>query len=188
MLMPNSESCIDPSTCTASIGDGGTGRNTCTLLKALLAHSIRLRDLYKKACWQIADIQFHHLRVLFDAHCKEQSRLIDVLIDRIRMLGGADGVFAGAFLQGTRFSCALRGRTPAIRLLQDLLDAHELVLSAVHSSARGDSQNDGASTRDFAVGQVALANELQSRIICEQLIRGDVRRRFSEAQCADADA
>lgn len=187
MLMPNSEEVIDPSTGTSSIGDGGTGRDTCRLLEVLLSHSIRLRDLYKKARWKTADIQFHNLRLLFDAHYIEQLRLIDVLIDRIRLLGGAGSVFAGAFLRDTQFSYALRGRTCAIRLLNDLLDAHELVLSVIRSSARSDSQNDGASIRDSAMGQVALANELQCRVISEQLIHRNVQRRFGEAQFSGAD-
>jgi starvation-inducible DNA-binding protein len=144
--------------------------------------------LYKNARWQTSDIQYHHLRLLFDDHYKEQLRLVDVLIDRIRMLGGVGSVFAGVFLQGTQFSYALRGRTSSIRLLSDLLDAHELVLIAARSSAQSEAQDDGASIRDFAAGQVVLSNDQQSRSVSEQLIRRDQTRRFVESQHCDVDA
>jgi hypothetical protein len=41
---------------------------------------------------------------------------------------------AGTFLQGTRPTCALRGHLAPNRLLCDLLDAHELVLSAARAA------------------------------------------------------
>jgi starvation-inducible DNA-binding protein len=149
----------------------GDTRNSDHLahLEELLAHSVRLRDMYKNARWQTADIQFRLLRLLFDDHYREQLRLIDVLKDRIRMLGGADRILAGAFLQGSRFSYALRGRTSPCRLLEDLLDAHGLVLFAVRSV--GNSTGDDAYNRDLAVGRVGLTNELQHHLIDGQLMR-----------------
>jgi hypothetical protein len=48
--------------------------------------------------WQTADIQFRGLRILFDDRYKEQLRLVDVLLDRLRMLGGAGRVLAGLLL------------------------------------------------------------------------------------------
>src|ERR1700677_3113265 len=54
----------------------GSSRRTAALLDELLVHSIKLRDLYKSARWQTADIQFSGLRALFDDHYKEQLRLV----------------------------------------------------------------------------------------------------------------
>jgi starvation-inducible DNA-binding protein len=114
------------------------------------------------------------LHLLFDAHYKEQLRLVDVLIDRVRMLGGAARIFAGDLLQSSEFSSGLRGRPARSRLLRELLDAHELILSAAHSGGTSDGQNASAWVRDLAVGQVVLANELQGRSIGELLVsRGD---------------
>src|SRR6201998_2463749 len=87
----------------------GRFSSTADLLDELLAHSIKLRDLYKSARWQTADIQFRSLRILFDDHYKEQLRLVDVLLDRLRVLGGAGCSLAGLLLQGTQFFLALRG-------------------------------------------------------------------------------
>ena len=116
------------------MGDRTATSETGTLLSELLTHTVRLRDLYKKARWQTADIQSRQLRRMFESHYKEQLRLVDVLVDRIRMLGGAGRVFAGVFLRDTALSSALRGRPSTIRLLRDLLDAHELTLGAARSA------------------------------------------------------
>jgi len=41
-------------------------------LNQLLADSITLRDLYKKAHWQVAGPTFYQLHLLFDKHFEEQ--------------------------------------------------------------------------------------------------------------------
>src|ERR1700679_2157377 len=65
------------------------------VLEELLTHSIHLRDIYKNARWQTADLQFRSLRQLFDGHYNEQIQLVDLLVDRIRALNGAGRIFAG---------------------------------------------------------------------------------------------
>jgi len=152
---------------------------TIVLLNELLTHTLPLRDLYKGARCQTADIQFRHLRPLFDVHYKEQLTLVDVLVDRIRALGGASRVLAGAFLQGTAPSYALRGHLAPNRLLCDLLDAHEVVLSATHTAGAPSLPTAPSAVHDFAVGQVMLTNDLQRCSLGEQLVRLDQARRFA---------
>jgi len=165
------------STLDTVVVDVTASRKTVAVLDDLLAYSIRLRDTYKNARWQTSGIQFHHLHLMFDSHYKGQLRLVDVLMDRIRVLDGADRVFAGDFLQDTRFSYALRGRQAPVRLLRDLLDAHEQVLGAARPTGRNDAQND--LSWDFAVGQVVLTNELQSSSVNEQLVSHEPKPRTS---------
>src|SRR5271154_5622814 len=112
-----------------SAGDFRTHK-TIVLLDELLMHTLPLRDLYKSARCRTADSHICHLHPLFDAHYKEQLALVDVLVDRIRALGGANRILAGAFLQGTLHRFPLRGHLAPTRLLSDLLDAHDIVLSA----------------------------------------------------------
>jgi starvation-inducible DNA-binding protein len=145
-------------------------REIVEALEELLTQSIHLRDLYKRACWQASAVQDHGLRQLFDAHYKEQLRLVDLLIDRIRTLGGDGTVFAGDFLQGTQFPHHPRGRSAPTRLLRELLDAHEWVLTAALPTGSNHGQSERGYARDFALGQVVLANELQSSVVREQLM------------------
>jgi starvation-inducible DNA-binding protein len=187
MPIPNSDHAFDPSPVTPSMGDRATDRETGMLLNELLAHSIRLRDLYKKARWQTTGLQFRQLRLMFETHYKEQLRLVDVLVDRIRMLRGGGRVFAGVFLQETRFSYPCRGRPAIVRILRDLIDAHESALGAAHSGAQRDVEDNPRPMRDFAVGQVVLTNDLQIWSIGEQLMRRDAKRRLFEPHCGGAD-
>jgi starvation-inducible DNA-binding protein len=170
-----------------SVGDF-TAHKTMGLLDELLTHTLLLRDSYKSARCQTANIHLRHLRPLFDTHYKEQLVLVDVLVDRIRALGGASRVLAGAFLQGTPPSHALRGRSAPNRLLCDLLDAHEIVLSAAHTAGTHGQQSDSSAVQDFAVGQVLLTNDQQGCSVREQLVRLDQARRFAISSFSGVDA
>src|ERR1700733_1124380 len=121
MLETNSDSTVKSHEAASAAAHEGGSRRTAALLDELLVHSIKLRDLYKSARWQTADLQFRGLRALFDDHYKEQLRLVDVLLDRLRMLGGGGRVLGGHLVQGTQLSRALRGQPSLIRLLRDLL-------------------------------------------------------------------
>jgi starvation-inducible DNA-binding protein len=162
---------IDSPTGTNSTASKSESWKTVEVLEVLLAHSIHLRDLYKNARWQTADIQFRRLRQVFDGHYKEQIHLVDVLIDRIHALNGAGRIFASDFLHRTQFSQLLRGRASATDLLAELLDAHESVLNAALPTQAKDAQVNRSWTRDFAVGQVVLTNDQQILAVSEQLMQ-----------------
>ena len=155
-----------------SVGNSAMHK-TIGLLEELLLHTLPVRDLYKSARCQGDDIHLRPWRALFDIHYKEQLRLVDVLVDRIRELGGASRVLAGALLQRPHLSYALRGHLARTRLLYDLLDAHELVLSAAHTGGARSQPTDPSAVHDFAVGQVVLINDAQSCSVREQLLRSD---------------
>ena len=145
------------------------------LLEELLTESIRLRDLYKNARLQIPSGQYRELRRIVDHHYKQQFGIIDLIVDRIRALGGAVGLFASEFLQSGQYCRVLRGPQALNRLLHDFLEAHESLLSM----ARLHCSNDATYwVRDFAVGQVVLANERQSELISEILLRSDPQQRL----------
>ena len=165
-----------------------TAHKTIVLLDELLTHTLRLRDLYKSARCQAADIQFRHLRPLFDTHYEEQLALVDVLVDRIRALGDAGRVLAGTFLHGTPPCYALRGHLARKRLLCDLLDAHEMVMSAAHPAGAYSKQTDSSAVQDFTVGQVLLTNDQQGCSVREQLVKLDQARRFAISSFSGVDA
>jgi starvation-inducible DNA-binding protein len=160
----------DPLAGMNSTTSKGESWETVEVLEDLLVQSIHLRDLYKNARWQAGDVQFRRFRRLFDGHYQEQIRLVDVLLDRIRMLNGAGRVFAGDFLQRNQVSSLLRGRASITRLLVDLVDAHESALSAAQPVQGSDGSVSPAWTRDFAVGQFVLSNDQQLFIVREQLL------------------
>src|SRR5712672_3770299 len=65
-----------------------TRRGSAINLNQLLADTITLRDLYKKHHWQVSGPTFYPLHLLFDKHAGEQSELVDLIAERVMMLGG----------------------------------------------------------------------------------------------------
>src|SRR5881227_4213168 len=57
-------------------------------LNQLLADTMTLRDLYKKAHWQVSGPTFYQLHLLFDKHYAEQVEIVDTIAERIQLLGG----------------------------------------------------------------------------------------------------
>jgi starvation-inducible DNA-binding protein len=168
--MPLSANALTTSLPTATSLSGAENESkTVEVLEELLAQSIHLRDLYENARCQTANMQYRHLRQVFDDHYREQIHLVDVLIDRIRALDGAERVFAHDFLHHDQLSQILR-RASISGLLSELIDAHDLVLSTAQPAATNDGQADHSWARDFAVGQVVLTNDLQILAISKQLI------------------
>jgi starvation-inducible DNA-binding protein len=164
---------------------------TIVMLDELLTHTLPLRDLYKSARCRATDTHLRHLRPLFATHYEEQLALVDMLVDRIRALGGASRVLAGAFLPGTPACNALRGHVAPSRLLCDLLDAHEIVMSTVHTAGAYGQQIDSAAAQDFAVGQVLLTNDQQGCSVRQQLVKLDQAsqaRRFAISSFSGVDA
>ncbi len=174
MNVPTSDPAIGPSAIPVTGADAPPCK-TVAVLQEWLTQSIHLRDLYKNARWQLSGVDFPDLRQMLDDHYKEQLTVIDVLVDRIRNLGGAARVFAGDFLQRTQFCHVLRGRIAPKRLLHELLEAHESILGAARPNG---SNEDHLWMRDLAVGQVVLANDAQSWAINERLLGHDPRQRF----------
>ena len=138
---------------------------TVGILEELLAQSILLRDLYKIARWQSCNGELCRMHQLFEGHYKEQLRLVDVLIDRVRMLGGTGRVLAGDFLKATQLCCGVRSHRAPGRWVDELLDAHELVLSTAQPAGATDNHQ---WVHEFAVGLVVLTNDMQNVSLREQ--------------------
>jgi starvation-inducible DNA-binding protein len=135
------------------------------ILEELLAQSILLRDLYKIARWQTCNGELCRMHLLFEGHYKEQLRLVDVLIGRLRMLGGTGRVLADEILKGTRLSCGVRTHRAPGRWVDALLEAHELVLSTAQPPGATDNHQ---WAHEFAVGLVVLTNDMQNVSLREQ--------------------
>src|SRR5438128_11908287 len=75
-------------------------------LNQLLADSITLRDLYKKSHWQVAGPTFYQLHLLFDKHFDEQVEIVDIIAERIQLLGGVSLAMAPDVSETTSHSTA----------------------------------------------------------------------------------
>ena len=145
-------------------------------LNRLVAHSMALRDLYKKAHWQTSGATFYAAHLLFDKHYEQQLELIDALAERVQTLGGVALALAHDVVEESRIARAPRGRERVEAQLHRLLDAHEIVLQEARPLAREAAERGDDGTNDLIVSQVVRTNELQSWFVHEQLQLDDSHR------------
>ena len=138
-------------------------------LNRLLAHTMAVRDLYKKAHWQTAGATFYELHRLFDVHHAAQVELIDVLAERVGTLGGVALALSHDVAEESRISRAPRGRESAVHQLRRFVDAHEMILEEARPLAREAGARGDEGTTDIIVSEVVRTNELQAWFIAQHL-------------------
>jgi starvation-inducible DNA-binding protein len=151
---------LDESVCQKSVED----------LNQILADTITLRDLYKKSHWQVTGHTFYQLHLLFDKHFEEQAKLVDMVAERIQLLGGISLAMGADVAEETRIARPPRGREEVPVQISRLLEAHELILTYARDAASeaDDAGDDG--TNDLLVSDVIRTNELQVWFLSEHLV------------------
>ena len=139
-------------------------------LNLLLADTITLRDLYKKSHWQVGGPTFYQLHLLFDKHAGEQSELVDLVAERIQILGGVSVAMAPDVAELTRLERPPRGREEVPVQISRLLESHHEIIKDVRDLAKkaADLGDDG--TNDLLVSNVLRTNELQVWFVSEHLV------------------
>ncbi len=138
-------------------------------LNRLLAHTMALRDLYKKSHWQTSGATFYELHLLFDKHYKEQLDIMDDIAERVQTLGGVAFALSHDVAEESRIARAPRGRESVPAQLQRLVEAHEMILGEARPLAREADEAGDDGTNDLIVSQIVRTNELQSWFIAEHL-------------------
>ena len=105
-----------------------TRRASADNLNQLLADTMTLRDLYKKHHWQVSGPTFYQLHLLFDKHFNEQNELVDLIAERIMILGGVSIAMSADVAETTLIPRPPKGREEAPVQISRLLHAHEVVL------------------------------------------------------------
>jgi starvation-inducible DNA-binding protein len=150
--------------------DAKVREKVCAFLNVLLADTMCLRDLYKKAHWQVGGPTFYPLHLLLDKHFEEQSELVDRIAERIQMLGGVSVATAHDVAEMTRVKQAPRGREEAPVMISRLLEAHEMMLVDARSRAREASELGDEGTNDLLVSDLVRRHEMQVWFLSEHLV------------------
>jgi len=139
-------------------------------LNQVLADTMTLRDLYKKHHWQVSGPTFYQLHLLFDKHYEEQDALVDLIAERIQLLGGVSVAMAADVAETTLIPRPPKGREEPPVQISRLLHAHEIVLKEARAMARraADAGDDG--TNGLLVSDVIRRNELQVWFIAEHVV------------------
>jgi starvation-inducible DNA-binding protein len=138
-------------------------------LNRLLAHTIAIRDLYKKAHWQTSGATFYELHLLFDKHYGEQEALMDALAERVQALGGVARALAHDVVEESRLARGPSGVETPVDQLRRLVDAHEFILLEARPLAREAANRGDDGTNDLMVSQVIRSNELESWFVLRHL-------------------
>jgi len=152
----------------------GLGENvrlaSVDMLNQALADTMTLRDLYKKAHWQVSGHTFYQLHLLFDKHYTEQSELVDTIAERIQSLGGIAIAMAHDVAEMTSLERPPRGRERVPVIISRLLAAHEKMLTQIRKFAREASEKGDDGTNDLLVSDLIRTHELQVWFISEHLV------------------
>ena len=155
-------------------------------LNQLLADAMTLRDLYKKAHWQVIGPTFYQLHLLFDKHYQEQVEVVDTVAERIQMLGGVAIAMAPDVAETTQIQRPPRGREEVPVVISRLLDAHQVIIRNCRDLAERSSKLGDQGTNDMVVSDVLRANEMQSWFLSEHLVDAPLIHATEEpAQAAD---
>jgi starvation-inducible DNA-binding protein len=139
-------------------------------LNRVLADTITLRDLYKKSHWQTSGATFYQLHLLFDKHYNEQAELVDLIAERIQLLGGISVSMAKDVAELSQIETPPAGREEALVQITRLVEAHEVVFKFVRKAAKKAADNEDDGTNDLLVSNVIRTNELQTWFISEHLV------------------
>ncbi|MDL2337900.1 MAG: DNA starvation/stationary phase protection protein [Pseudomonadota bacterium] len=152
----------------------GLSESVCTqsvaLLNQTLADTMTLRDLYKKHHWQVVGPTFDQLHLLFDKHYEAQAGLVDLIAERIQVLGGVTIAMAADVAETTRIPRPPCGREPATVQMSRLAEAHEMIIIAARKSAEIVADTGDSGTNDLLVSDVLRTNELQAWFLTEHLV------------------
>jgi starvation-inducible DNA-binding protein len=139
-------------------------------LNQALVDTITLRDLYKKHHWQLSGPTFYQLHLLFDKHFEEQSELVDLLAERVQMLGGISYAMAQDVAENTRIPRPPKDREEAPVQISRLLEAHEIVLREAREFAAMADEAGDEGTNDVLVSNIIRTNESQVWFLSEHVV------------------
>jgi len=145
-------------------------RQSVENLNQLLADTITLRDLYKKHHWQVAGPTFYQLHLLFDKHYDEQAALVDLIAERIQLLGGISIAMAPDVGETTIIPRIPSGREEVPVQISRLLHAHEIILKEARTMARRSAEAGDDGTNDLLISDVIRSNEKQVWFLSEHLV------------------
>jgi starvation-inducible DNA-binding protein len=145
-------------------------RESCQLLNEILADSMVLAALYKKAHWNAAGPTFYQLHLLFDKHYEEQVELVDALAERVQMLGGISVGDPRHAAELTSIPRPPDGAEEVPVVLSRLLDAHETIIEKVRDALDKTEKSKDLGSNDLLMGDVLRRHEMQVWFLAEHVV------------------
>ena len=138
-------------------------------LNQILADTMTLRDLYKKAHWQISGATFYSLHLLLDKHYEEQAEAVDKIAERIMSLGGISYATPWDVAEATHLQRPPKGREDVPSNISRLLEAHRKCLAYMRQAAADAAEYGDDGTNDLIVSDLIRIHEPQVWFLAEHL-------------------
>jgi starvation-inducible DNA-binding protein len=143
---------------------------SCRILNEILADTTVIYALYKKAHWNAAGPTFYQLHLLFDKHAEEQLELIDMIAERVQMLGG---ISVGDPRHASELTSIPRppdGAEEVPVVLSRLLDAHERIIEKVRAGIDATEESGDWGSNDLLMSDLLRRHEMQVWFIAEHVV------------------
>jgi starvation-inducible DNA-binding protein len=139
------------------------------MLNQILADALTLRDLYKKHHWQASGPTFYQLHLLFDKHHQQLEELVDLIAERIQILGGVSVAMGADASELTSIPPPPRGRETPAAQIERLLAAHKILIRGVREGAKLAANHGDDGSNDLLIGGALRTNEMQVWFLSEHL-------------------
>ena len=143
---------------------------SCQLLNEILADTTVLYAMYKKAHWNVAGPTFYQLHLLFDKHAEEQLELVDMVAERVQMLGGISVGDPRHAAELTSIPRPPNGAEEVPVVLSRLLDAHETIIEKVRAALDKTEKSKDMGSNDLLMGDVLRRHEMQVWFLAEHVV------------------
>jgi starvation-inducible DNA-binding protein len=140
------------------------------MLNQILIDSVMMYQMYKKHHWQVLGPTFYQLDLLFDQHASEQSGLIDLVAERVQMLGDVAVAMPHDVAERTRIARPPAGAETPPAMLSRLLDAHEVVIGEVRAGIEQTERNQDWGSNDLLMSDVLRTHEKQVWFLSSHLV------------------
>lgn len=141
-----------------------------TLLNQVLADTITLHDLYKKHHWQVAGPTFYELHLLLDKHAAEISASIDLVAERIQMLGGVACGMPFDVVERTKIARPPLGAECVPAMLARTVEAHATVIRSIREGIELTENNKDYGTNDLLMSDLLRMHEMHVWFISQHLV------------------
>ena len=139
-------------------------------LNRVLADSTVLYHLYKKHHWLVAGPTFYQLHLLFDKHADEQLEIVDLVAERVQLLGGIAVGDPRHAAELTSIERPPDGAEDVPAMITRLLKAHEALIRGVRVAIELTEQNKDWGSNDLLMSDVLRRNELQVWFVAEHIV------------------
>ena len=149
--------------------EGNARKRSVGALNQILADTMMLRDLYKKAHWQVSGATFYSLHLLLDTHYEAQADAVDKIAERIMSLGGISVATPQDVAETTSLARPPKGREDVPSNIQRLLEAHRKCLAYLRPAASEATEYGDDGTNDLIVSDLIRTHEMQVWFMAEHM-------------------